>query len=196
MDTPGRIRPGWVGTAIEGSEMKLGEMNEILVRGPNVFPGYWNRPDATGNALRDGWFHSGDQGETDADGYWRITGRIKNLIVLSSGHNVAPEPLEDKLLQTLAGAQQSAQQIVVIGNGRSYLSAIITGESNESEIRKALEEFNPHWPHYKRIRGFHLVREPFSADNGLLTANGKYKRVAIAERYKDEIETIYRKQSA
>jgi len=192
MDTPGRIRPGWVGTAIEGTEMKLGEMDEILVRGLNVFPGYWNRPDATRQALRDGWFHSGDQGEVTADGYWRITGRIKNLIVLSSGHNVAPEPLEDKLLQAVAGAQQ----VVVIGNGRSHLSAIITGEANEEETRRALEELNPQLPHYKRIHAFHLIREPFSADNGLLTANGKFKRGAIAERFHNEIEGIYRKKSA
>ncbi|MBI2819335.1 MAG: AMP-binding protein, partial [Acidobacteria bacterium] len=66
MDTPGSIRPGWVGTAIEGIEMKLGERDEILIRGPNVFPGYWNRPEATCEAIRDGWFHSGDQGEVSA----------------------------------------------------------------------------------------------------------------------------------
>ena len=72
------------------------------MRGPNIFPGYWNRPQETAKVLRDGWFHTGDQGEVDAAGNWRIIGRIKNLIILGSGHNIAPEPIEDKLLRTSA----------------------------------------------------------------------------------------------
>ena len=67
------------------------------MRGPNIFPGYWNRPQETAKALRDGWFHTGDQGEVDAAGNWRIIGRIKNLIILGSGHNIAPEPIEDEV---------------------------------------------------------------------------------------------------
>ena len=103
--------------------MKLGENEEIIVRGPNIFPGYWNRPEETAKALRDGWFHTGDQGEVDAAGNWRIIGRIKNLIILGSGHNIAPEPIEDEMLRNLPGAQQ----VVLVGNGRGYLSAIVTG---------------------------------------------------------------------
>ena len=74
-------------------------------------------------SLRDGWFHTGDQGEMDAAGNWRIVGRIKNLIILGSGHNIAPEPIEDEIAQHLP----EAQQVVVVGNGRGYLSAIVTG---------------------------------------------------------------------
>ncbi|MBI4480873.1 MAG: AMP-binding protein [Acidobacteria bacterium] len=192
MDSPGRIRPGWVGTAIEGVEMKLGERDEILVRGPNVFPGYWHRPEATSEALRDGWLHTGDQGEVTSDGYWRITGRIKNVIVLSSGHNVAPEPIEEKLLHSVLGAQQ----VVLVGNGRAFLAAIITGEVDGDRTGKALEELNSQLPHYKRVHAFHLLREPFTVENGLLTVNGKLKRDAIAKRYQGEIETIYRKHRA
>ena len=191
MDDPRRIRPGYVGSAIDGIEMKLGNLDEILVRGPSLFLGYWNRTEATAEATRDGWFHSGDQGEVTEDGYWRITGRIKNLIVLSSGHNVAPEPIEEKLLHALP----DAQQVVVIGNGRSFLTAIVTGEVSEDQAGRALEAVNPQLPHYKRVHAFHLLPEPFSMDNGLLTVNGKLKRDAIALRYCNEIEALYPKQS-
>ena len=86
MDDPNHVAQGRVGPAIPGTEMRLGRNDEIIVRGPNVFPGYWNRPQQTAEVLRDGWFHTGDQGEMDASGNWRIVGRIKNLIVLGSGH--------------------------------------------------------------------------------------------------------------
>jgi long-chain acyl-CoA synthetase len=191
MDTPGRIRPGWVGTAIEEVEMKLGEMDEILVRGPNVFPGYWNRPEATRSVLRDGWFHTGDQGERSADGYWRITGRIKNLIVLASGHNVAPEPIEDKILHTVPGARQ----VVLVGNGQGFLAALLTGDVVEASVNEALAALNLQLPHYKRVHAFRIVGDLFTVDNGLLTANGKLKREAIAERHGDLIDEMYRKQS-
>src|SRR6266849_5527736 len=91
------VEPGYVGTAITGIEMKLGENEEIVVRGPHIFPGYWNRPEETARVLQDGWFHTGDQGEVNVRGNWRISGRIKNLIILNSGHNIAPEPIEERM---------------------------------------------------------------------------------------------------
>jgi long-chain acyl-CoA synthetase len=190
MDHPHRVEPGRVGPAIEGIEMKLGNNDEILVRGPNIFQGYWNRPQATSDALRDGCFHTGDQGEIDAGGNWRVTGRIKNLIVLGSGHNVAPEPLEEALLKTAPGAQQ----VLVVGTGRSFLSAIFTGDVASETVDAALEAVNSQLPHYRRIRAFCLHKEPFTVDNGLLTANGKLKRDLIAERLRDEIEEMYREK--
>jgi long-chain acyl-CoA synthetase len=192
MDDPGHIDPGFVGPAIPGIEMKVGENSEILVRGPNIFPGYWNRPEQTAEALRDGWFHTGDQGEEDANRNWRVTGRLKNLIILNSGHNIAPEPIEEELFRALRGAQQ----VVLVGNGRSYLAAIITGDVAGSEIDSQIERMNATLPHYRKIRMFHAVRESFTIENGLLTANGKLKRDAIAARYGKEIDEMYAKPEA
>jgi len=186
MDLPGSFEPGRVGPAIAGVEMKLSENQEILVRGPNIFPGYWNRPQETQNVLRDGWFHSGDQGEVNADGNWKITGRIKNLIILGSGHNIAPEGIEEEIASRLPGAQ-----VVLMGNGRSYLSAVITGNVNPEQVQSALDAVNASLPHYKQVRAFRTSAEPFTIDNGLLTANGKLKRDLIAQRFRREIEQMY-----
>ncbi len=192
MDDPQRIKPGRVGPAIPEIEMKLAEDNEILVRGPNIFPGYWNRPQETAQVFRDGWFRTGDQGEVNDAGNWRIIGRLKNLIILNSGHNIAPEPLEETLLRSLAGAQQ----VVLVGNGRSFLSAIVTGEVTREQVQATLATLNSQWPHYKQIRAFHVEKEPFTIENGLLTANGKLKRDAILARFQTHIEELYRKKGA
>ena len=192
MDVPGRVEPGLVGPAISGIEMKLGENDEIMVRGPNLFAGYWNRPQETAKASSDGWFHTGDQGQVNPAANWRISGRIKNLIILSSGHNVAPEPIEDELLRQLPGAQQ----VVLVGNGRGYLSAIVTGSVGEQQLQSALDAVNQALPHYKQVRAFFLRSEPFSIENGLLTANGKLKRDLIAARLKNEIEDLYQVKQA
>jgi len=191
-DDPRHVEPGRVGPAMRGVEMKLGEQDEILVRGPNVFAGYWNRPQETAEALRDRWFHTGDQGEVNEAGNWKIVGRIKNLVILNSGHNIAPEPIEDELLNRLA----DAQQVVLVGNGRSYLSAIVTGNVTPKRVQSAVDDINTRLPHYKQIRAFHIQAEPFSIENGLLTANGKLKRDAIAARLKNEIEALYQMKQA
>jgi len=193
MDDPaGKVEPGRVGPAIAGIEMKVAEQDEIIVRGPNVFAGYWNRPQETAKVLRDEWFHTGDQGEVNAAGNWKIVGRIKNLIVLGSGHNVAPEPIEEKLLQYVPGAQQ----VVLIGNGRGYLSAVVTGDVTREKVQSSIDLVNAGMPHYKQIRAFHIRGEPFSIENGLLTANGKLKRDAIAAALSDEIEEMYQVKQA
>ena len=192
LDDPRHVEPGRVGPTIEGIEMKLGENDEIIVRGPNIFPGYWNRPQETAKVLRDGWFHTGDQGEVNAEGSWRVIGRIKNLIILGSGHNVAPEPIEDKLLQHIP----RAQQVVLVGNGRGYLSAIVTGRVTREQVQSALDALNAQMPHYKQVRAFHIHAEPFSIENGMLTANGKLKRDVIARHLQAEIEKLYSQKQA
>ena len=188
LDDPNHYEPGRVGPAIPGIEMKLAENEEIVVRGPNIFPGYWNRPEDTAKALRAGWFHTGDQGEVDAGGNWRIVGRLKNLIILGSGHNIAPEPIEEKLLQQLPGATQ----VVLLGNGKGYLSAIVTGDVAPAKVQAAIDLVNPQFPHYKQVRAFHVRPEPFTIENGLLTANGKLKRDLIARELRHEIDEMYR----
>jgi len=187
MDDPREVKPGRVGPAMDGIEMKLGIDDEILVRGPNVFAGYWHRPQETDKVLRDGWLHTGDQGEVNQAGNWRIVGRIKNLIILSSGHNIAPEPMEDLLLRNLPGAQQ----VVLVGNGRAYLTVLVTGAVTEAQMHSALDGLNPSLPHYKQIRAFHICEEPFSIENGLMTTNGKLRRDVIAAQLKKEIENMY-----
>jgi long-chain acyl-CoA synthetase len=192
MDDPNHVEVGRVGPAIPGMEMKLGEHDEILVRGPNVFPGYWKRPEQTAEALRDEWFHTGDQGEVNAAGNWRIAGRIKNLIVLGSGHKISPEPIEIAIAKSLP----EAQQVVVVGNGHGYLSAIVTGKVAAEHVQSALDVVNPELPHYKQVRAFFVRGEAFSIESGMLTVNGKLKRDVIAARMKDEIEGMYRVKQA
>jgi long-chain acyl-CoA synthetase len=191
MDDPRDFTPGRVGPAIPGVEMRLGEGDEILVRGPNIFAGYWNRPEATAKAFDDGWFRTGDQGEVDEKGNWAIVGRIKNLIILNSGHNIAPEPIEEKVLFNLTGAQQC----VVVGNGRSFLTALVTGDVDHQQVEKALEAVNAQLPHYKRVHAFHVNKEPLTIESGLLTANGKLRRDAITAHFEREINALYQKNN-
>ena len=192
MDDPRQpVEPGRVGTAIPGIEMKLGEKEEILVRGPNVFPGYWNHPEETVRVLQGGWFHTGDQGEVNVRGNWRITGRIKDVIILNSGHNIAPEPVEEKLRTLIP----QAQQIFLAGNGRGYLCALVTGDVDSRDVQAALDRLNPGLPHYRQVRSFAVLRDAFTVENGLLTVNGKLRRGAIAARYAEEISGMYERKS-
>jgi long-chain acyl-CoA synthetase len=196
MDDPRKVEPGFVGSAIPGVEMQIADDGEIVVRGPNVFAGYWQRPEATAKALAGGWFHTGDQGEVNANGNWRITGRLKNLLILNSGHNVAPEPIEEKI----ASLVPEAQQVMLTGNQRNYLGALLTMPGADGvqhqRVQAALDSLNKDLPHYKQIRGFCLVGETFTAENGLLTTMGKMKRDAIATRFSNEIESVYAKRPA
>lgn len=188
MDDP-RVpaEPGYVGTAIPGIEMQIGENEEILIRGPHVFPGYWNRPEETARVMQNGWFHTGDQGEANARGNWRISGRIKSLIILNSGHNIAPEPLEEKIARLLP----SAQQVVVVGNGRGYLCALVVDAVEAAAVQSAMDAMNAELPHYRQIRSFRIIEGAFTLESGMLTANGKLRRDAINARYAAEINAMY-----
>jgi long-chain acyl-CoA synthetase len=187
MDDPKSfIEPGYVGEAIPGIEMKVGPNDEILTRGPHIFPGYWNRPQDS-RVMSEGWFHTGDQGQVNQRGNWRISGRLKNLVILASGHNVAPEPIEEKIGQNLTGTPQ----VVIIGNGRGYLCALITGTATSTEVSDAIAKLNADMPHYRQVRNFKILTETFTPENGLLTANGKLRREAIDRRFASEIATLY-----
>jgi long-chain acyl-CoA synthetase len=118
------------------------------------------------------------------------------LLVLNSGHKVPPEPLEAALLESLAGAEQA----VLIGDQRSFLAALVTKTAgdgagvDEAAVQSAIDSVNKDLPHYKQLRAFRILPEPFSADNGMLTSNGKLKRDAIGQRYAAEIEDMYAKK--
>jgi long-chain acyl-CoA synthetase len=193
MDDP-RIpsEPGRVGHAIPGIDLMVGENEELVVRGPNVFPGYWNRPEETARALSGGVFHTGDQGEMNSKGNWRISGRIKNLIILNSGHNIAPEPIEDKIAQLIP----AARQVVVVGNGHGYLSALVTGTVESAPVQAAIDQVNSGLPHYRQVRNFVLLKEAFTPESGLLTAMGKVRREVINCRFAEEIEQMYAQHAA
>jgi long-chain acyl-CoA synthetase len=193
MDDPrSAVEPGYVGPAISGIEMTSADNEEIVVRGPHIVPGYWNRPEETARVIKDCWFHTGDQGEKNKSGNWRIIGRIKNLIILNSGHNVPPEPIEEKIAQRLAGAQQ----VVVVGNGRGYLCALITGQVTAADAQKVIDAVNVDLPHYWQIRNFSILPSVFTAEDGLLTAYGKLRRDAIDRRFSAEIAIMYSGKSA
>lgn len=187
MDEPDDTRPGYVGHAIGGCEIKLSEEGELLVRGPNIFAGYWNRPQATAEAIRDGWFHTGDQCEIDPRGNLKIIGRVKNILVPESGHNIAPEPLEEKFMQ----ACPRVEQCMLVGHARPSLSIIVPGDVPDAELLAALDHVNSGVPHYKKIKKFIRVPEAFTIENGLLTANQKLRRRAVEQRYKAEIDRAY-----
>lgn len=186
MDRNGLAKPGYVGRAIEGVELKITDEGELVCRGPNIFPEYWKRPDATVKSLQNGWFHTGDMAELTSDGDLKIVGRLKDLLVPESGHNVAPGPIEEKLAALVPGAQ-----VMVVGHARPYLSVIVTGSVDHGELQKAIDQVNEQLPHYRRLRKFFVASEPFSIENGLLTANQKLKRQAVEKQYAAQISGMY-----
>jgi long-chain acyl-CoA synthetase len=188
IDDTKNVAVGRVGYPVPGCELRVSDDGELLCRGPNVFGGYWNRPEATSHVFADGWLRTGDQAELDANGSLRVIGRIKDVIVPASGHNVAPAPIEDLLQQTATGILQA----VVVGHGRPYLTALVTGDVDDSVLDRARDEVNAALPHYQRLRKLFRAPEPFTPENGLLTANQKLRRAVIEARYRDAIEEMYR----
>lgn len=186
LDDPARFLPGRVGHPISGVETRVTEEGELLVRGPNLFEGYWNNPEATDAALQDGWFRTGDQVEI-VDGNLKIVGRIKNLIIPESGHNVAPEPLEEQFLALCPGASQC----VLVGHGRPFLAIIVTGPVPPEDIEKAIERFNEGQPYYKKIKASIPSPELLTPDSGMLTANLKLRRREIERHFAAKIDAVY-----
>ena len=187
MDKPGQIEPGHVGHALRGCELKIDPEGELLVRGPNIFCGYWNRPEATAEAIRDGWFHTGDRCDLTATGNLKILGRVKNILVPESGHNIAPEPIEQKFLDHCP----TAAQCMLVGHARPYLTLIVPGEVAETDIQAAIDRVNGDVPHYRKIKTFLRVPEAFTIENGLLTANQKLRRRVVEDHHKAAIDRVY-----
>ena len=206
-----RFRFGSVGIPIRGVDVKIADDGEILCRGHNVMKGYFGKDEATRKAVVDGWFHTGDVGEFDEDGFLRITDRKKDLLVTAGGKNVAPQPIEGRLKSSVYIAE-----LVMVGDGKPFLSALVApdfeqlerwckGEGIPADGREAIARDNRVQKHlmseidrlseglapFERIKKIAVVAAAFSIESGELTPTMKVKRRVVAERYADLIEALY-----
>lgn len=177
-----------VGPAMPGVELRIAADGEILVRGDLVMLGYWNHPEESAAALRDGWLHTGDIGMLDAQSYLRITDRKKDMIVLSGGENVAPARIEGVLV-----AEPEIAQAAVFGEGQAGLAALLVPaeESDEPAVSAAVARVNARLSVTERIRR-HAVVAPFTIENGMLTATQKVRRHVVSAVHARLLETLAR----
>ncbi|HLL24423.1 MAG TPA: AMP-dependent synthetase/ligase, partial [Kofleriaceae bacterium] len=192
----GKTKIGSVGPPLPGIECKLAEDGEILVRGPNVFLGYYKEPEATAETLVDGWMHSGDLGAFDADGFLTITGRKKEIIITAGGKNIAPKNIEAALKQSPV-----IGEAVVIGDRRKYLTALITLEEAAAKdlavdqiratIQAQIDQVNQSLARVEQVKKFAVLPKPFAIDSGELTPTMKIKRKIVAQKYAREIDAMY-----
>jgi long-chain acyl-CoA synthetase len=201
-----------VGRPLPGVEVKIAPDGEVLTRGPHVMKGYWKSPQATAEAIRDGWLYTGDLGELDADGFLKITGRKKELLVMSNGKKVVPSHLEGLLI-----ADPCIDQAVVCGEGRNFLTALLV--PNWDNVRRALEANGAGWspemrgcpPHptvvallqervgralvdlcgAEQVKKFVVLPEPFSVANDELTVSLKLRRSVVQARYARQLDALY-----
>jgi len=183
---PDAIRIETVGPVIQGVDLRIAEDGEILVRGDLVMDGYWGLPDATAEAIKDGWLHTGDIGELDKDSYLRITDRKKDMIVLSGGDNVSPARVEGMLVNEI-----EIVQAVVAGDGQAGLSALLVPAEGmkPEDVAKAVSRVNARLSVIERVRK-HATVEPFTIENGLLTATHKVRRGAVIRQHADVLATL------
>ena len=210
----GGFRPGTVGKVIEDVEIKIAETGEILVKGPNIMLGYYKDEEKSAQVLKDGYFHTGDKGEFDADGFLKITGRTKEMFKTSGGKYVVPPLLEGELKQSLF-----IEQVMVIGEGEKMPAALIQlnfdfikdwidkkghniGKTNEeiiqseiviSRVQQEVDKCNTNFGNWEQIKRFELTSNIWTIDDGHLTPTMKMKRPIIKEIYKDLYNKIYLK---
>lgn len=179
--------PESVGPPLPNVEVKLGDQDELLARGPNVMLGYWNNQEATDSAIdSEGWLHTGDVAELK-DGRIFIRGRIKDIMVLSNGEKFSPQDAETAII-----GDDVFEQIVLVGEGRPYISMIaVTANTNERELVKRANAKLAHLPRYIRVRRIITTKEPWTVDNGLLTPTLKVKRLKVLEAFADRINDLY-----
>ncbi|BDB42055.1 MULTISPECIES: AMP-dependent synthetase/ligase [Mycobacterium] len=208
------LKIGTVGKLVPGNSLKLAEDKEVLVRGGVVFGGYWHNEQATEEAFSDGWFHTGDLGSVDEDGFVSIVGRKKELIVTAGGKNVAPAVLEDQLR-----AHALISQAMVVGDNKPFIGALITIDPEAfdswkshhhkavgatvgelatdpdlvAEVEAAIKQANLQVSHAEAIRKFRILPVDFTEESGELTPTMKVKRNVVAEKFASEIEAIYQK---
>jgi long-chain acyl-CoA synthetase len=211
VNTPLHHRIGTVGRILPNIEVRIAEDGEILVRGPSIFKGYWNRPEETQNAFVDGWFKTGDIGNIDADGYLGVTDRKKDLIKTSGGKFIAPQPIENSLkLSALIGTA------AIVGDKRKFAAVLISPNfaaledwARTSEISFSsraelianpkvqvlydgiVEAANQNLARFEKLKRVLLVADEFTADNGALTPTLKLRRRVIEDRYRRQIDELY-----
>ncbi|HLW67351.1 MAG TPA: AMP-dependent synthetase/ligase [Gemmataceae bacterium] len=209
---PDNYRVDSAGLPIPGVELKIAPDGEILARGPNIMKGYWHQPQATSGVIRDGWFHTGDMGRIDADGFLYITGRKKELLVLSNGKKVYPTEVEGALQ-----ADPCIEQVVVFGEKKNFLSALIVpnwgmvrqllaerGEAvngsdellaNHPAVRKLIRErvdaALANAAHWEQVKEFVIRSQPFGVATGELTVSLKMRREVIFAKHAPELEALY-----
>jgi long-chain acyl-CoA synthetase len=216
LNTLENLRIGTVGKPIPGTEVRIGDGGEILIRGPQVMKGYYELPEATAEAIdAEGWFHSGDVGEIDEGGFLRVTDRIKDIIVTAGGKNVAPQPIENRLK-----GDEFIEQAVMLGDREPYCVLLVVPsfpnleawarrsgidaadakallasrrvhEHMEARVMACLEDLAG----YERPKKIGLIADPFTVENGTLTPTQKVKRRVVEARYRTLIEAFYREEN-
>jgi long-chain acyl-CoA synthetase len=212
VNTPEAVKMGTVGRAIPGVELMIAGDGEILAKGPNIMKGYWNMPAATAEVIDEqGWFHTGDIGEIDSEGFLRITDRKKELIINAYGKNVAPAPIEN-----LLKSSRFIGQAVAIGDRRKFISALLvpdfevlkpwaekqgigTGDVKallaDPRVRDLytaeVQAVNAHLASFERVVAWELLPAEFTLETGELTPTQKVKRRVINQKYGEAIERLY-----
>jgi long-chain acyl-CoA synthetase len=211
LNTPRAVRFGTVGRPLPGTEIRIATDGEVLIRGPHVFKGYYKDARATADVIdSDGWLHSGDLGQLDADGFLRITGRKKDLIITSSGKNITPVNIESALRD-----RRYITEAVVYGDNRPYLVAVLTLDGDQiaalagrlgtapdrataardpavhAEIEKEVEAVNSKFARIEQIKRFAILPEDLSQEHGELTPTLKVKRAFVYEKYADVFAGLY-----
>ena len=206
--TPDDFKFGTIGKPFPGVEIRIADDGEILVKGPNVFQGYYKNDDATRETIVDGWLHTGDLGEVDADGYLKITGRKKDIIITAGGKNITPANLEAEIKQ-----HPMISQCVVIGDRRPFLVAVVTLDPEEAQkyatekgldvaalhtdedvrasIQAHLDQVNEKFARVEQVKKFEILPQDFSQEGGELTPSMKVKRNVVADKYADQVDALY-----
>ena len=212
VNRPDQWKFGTVGPMIPGIEVKIAEDGEILSRGPHIMQGYFNKPSDTAEAIdAEGWFHTGDIGEIDEEGFLTITDRKKNLLILSNGKNVAPQPIENQLKQSpyiseimLLGDQRRTITALIVPNYdaiKEYaaeqqleaedMPALLQTQEIQRLIRGEINQYSSDFADFERVRMFTLMEKEFSEESGEMTPTLKLKRPVIMENHKAVIDRMY-----
>jgi long-chain acyl-CoA synthetase len=212
LSRPDAIRIGTVGRPIQGTSIRIAEDGEVLIKGGQIFSGYWRNDAATVEALSDnGWFHSGDIGALDEEGFLSITGRKKEIIVTAAGKNVAPAVLEDRMRSNAL-----VSQVMVVGDAKPFIAALVTLDADaigswagahdladasveelahnaavEAEVQVAVDHANRAVSKAEAIKTFRILPEDLSIAGGELTPTLKVKRSVVASKYARVIDDIY-----